>query len=144
MWLWWWLRWSSHRSYSWYLDRSNLEICSVLFKLSNNLSLIAICAYRPPRGDVAYQTNLCNYIVDMADKHPNEIIFCHGDLNLPGKMDRLRLIDTPWNLWRCYKHVYRMWLFPNCRFCYTRSQYTGFVFHFSSITGATVHTTTWN
>ena len=37
---------------------SNLEICSVLRKLSNNLSLIAICAYRPPCGDVAYQTKL--------------------------------------------------------------------------------------
>jgi len=62
---------------------SNLEICSVLLKLSNNLSLIATSAYRPPRGNVARQTNLYNYIVDVADKHPNEIICCYGGFNLP-------------------------------------------------------------
>jgi len=59
---------------------SNLEIYFISLKLSNNF---AICAYRPPSGDVAYQTNLCNYIVDMVDKHPNEIICCYGDFNLP-------------------------------------------------------------
>ena len=61
----------------------HLEICSVSLKLSSNVKLIAIYAYRPPRADATYQANLCNYIIDIVDKHPEETVCCYGDFNLP-------------------------------------------------------------
>ena len=57
--------------------------CSVLLKLSSNVNLIAVCTYRPPRADVTYQTNSCNYITDIVDKYPEETVCCYGDFNLP-------------------------------------------------------------
>ena len=62
---------------------SHLEVCSVLLKLSRNTDVIIICAYRPPRADTTYQTNLCKYIIDIVDKYPEKIVCCFGDFNLP-------------------------------------------------------------
>ena len=60
-----------------------LEVCSVILKLSNNINVLSICAYRSPSTDKAYQTNLCNYITDVVNQHPNDIVCCCGDFNLP-------------------------------------------------------------
>ena len=54
-----------------------------LLYLSKNSTLLLICAYRPPKHDVSYQSNLCNYIIAMTKKYPNAKIFCTGDFNLP-------------------------------------------------------------
>jgi len=62
---------------------SESEACSVQIQLPHNKQLIIICAYRPPYPDLSYQTNLCNYVIDIVSRHPDAIVCCTGDFNLP-------------------------------------------------------------
>ena len=46
-------------------------------------SLILISFYRPPDRDICYHQSLCNAIYDIVTVHPQSVIYCVGDLNLP-------------------------------------------------------------
>jgi len=73
------------------------ELYAVKLFLPNNHSLIIIGAYRPPNRDIVYAENLCNTIYNIVLKHPNSIICCLGDFNLP---------DIDWNTDSICSHRY--------------------------------------
>ena len=41
---------------------SDLEVCTVLLHLSQSVSLLLFCVYRPPNTDIPYLANLCDYV----------------------------------------------------------------------------------
>ena len=59
------------------------EINIVKVHLSSGQSLIIMGAYRPPNRDILYHQILCDTISKVIEAHPNSIICCAGNLNLP-------------------------------------------------------------
>ena len=59
------------------------ELNTVKAHLSSGQFLIIMGAYRPPNRDILYHQTLCDIITRVTESHPNSIICCAGDLNLP-------------------------------------------------------------